>query len=340
MPPRLPEMLIAAAVIGAAVGLVGGWLGARISAALGLYGRDVFKPWRREPVPDAGGSGLALLLAAAYIALYWVTRDIYLLAAGLLAAYTLIVGLADDVWRMDPLTKPLLTMTSAAIPYALGAYDPRIYLPLYDRWARLTIIYPAILPLLIGVSANAVNMVDVVNGSAPTAVLASTLALILSAYIASKGIGWAPSQSVLAAAVLFASSIAVYLLVYNRYPARVFNGDSGSLTMGALLGYTAAMLKQEAVYLIAIAPLVLNGFQIVATVRGFAERRQIPRPTRVNSEGIVYPVCDPRTPPTLVQLLTVERPLRESEIYARLAFLYMLSALAAIAAAILYYLIL
>ena len=334
-------MLLAVAVLaGVVAGLLGGWLGERISAVLGLYGRDFFKPWRREPVPEAGGAGLALLLAASYLALYLATQSVYLLAAGLLAAYTLIVGLADDLWRMDPVTKPLLTMASAAIPYALGAYDPRIYLPVYDHWARLTLVYPAILPLLLGVSANAVNMVDVVNGSAPTAALTAALALIASACLASAGIGWSPDPSALAAAVLFVVGLAVYLLAYNRYPARVFNGDSGSLTMGAILGYTAAILKQEAVYLVAIAPLILNGFQIVATVRGFAERRQIPRPVKVGEDGVAYPVCDPRTPPTLVQLLLVEKPMQEKEIYEKLMLLYLLSATAAVAAAALYYLVL
>lgn len=326
--------------VGVAAGLLGGWLGLQLSRALGLYGRDVFKPWRREPVPEVGGAGLALMLAVGYALLYLLTRDAYTLAACLLAVYTLLVGLADDLWRMDPFTKPLLTMTGAAIPYALAAYDPRVYIPVYDRWARLSLVYPALLPLLIGVSANAVNMVDVVNGSAPTATLAATLALLASALLAQAGIGWSPRPAALASAALLASAVAAYLAAYNRYPARTFNGDSGSLTMGALLGYTAAMLKQEAVYLVAIAPLILNGFQIVATVRGFAERRQIPRPVKIDERGVVHPVCDPRTPPTLVQLLVVEEPLDEKGIYVRLALLYGLSAVAAVAAAALYYLIL
>ncbi len=329
------EALAAYVLLGITAGLVGGRLGEALSKRLGIMGYDFMKPWRREPVPDAGGAGLGVTLALVYALLAPIHGSL-MAAAALLAAYMVVVGLVDDKWRMDPVTKPLLTMTAAGIIVLLGAYEPRVYIPLYG-WASLRLVYPALLPLLTGVSANAFNMIDVVNGSMPTAALATLASIGIGAVVASAAGVYTPGSSAAAYTLILASALASYLLVYNRYPARVFNGDSGSLTVGALVGLAAIALKQEAVYLIAMSPLVLNGFQIVTTVRGFAERREIPRPVRVDEKGYLHATCDPRSPPTLVQLIVAEKPMREKEVYQSLLVLYALSSAAGIAAALLFY---
>ncbi len=329
------EALAVYVLLGVGVGLVGGWLGEVLSRRLGILGYDFMKPWRREPVPDAGGAGLGIALALVYALLAPIHGSLMLTAA-LLSAYMVVVGLVDDKWRMDPVTKPLLTMTAAAIIVLLGAYEPRVYIPLYG-WASLRLVYPALLPLLTGVSANAFNMIDVVNGSMPTAALATLASISTGALIASAAGIYTPTASTTAYVLILISALASYLVVYNRYPARVFNGDSGSLTVGALVGLAAIAMKQEAVYLVAMSPLVLNGFQIVSTVRGFAERREIPRPVRVDEKGYLHATCDPRSPPTLVQLIVAGKPLRERDVYQALVLLYTLSSAAGVAAALLFY---
>ncbi|AEM39557.1 Glycosyl transferase, family 4, conserved region [Pyrolobus fumarii 1A] len=326
------------AVLGILAGAVGGILGAWISRKLGVMGVDALKPWRRERVPDAAGSGLALMLAIAMI-VSWVVNggdpSIYS-AAVLVLLYNMLVGLADDVWRMDPVTKPILTMTSASLVMLVGGLNPQVYIPFFG-WARLSIVYPAVLPLLIGVSANAFNMIDSVNGSMPTAGIVVGLVLIVSGNLMASMLGYQPPVEAMRLLVITVAGLLAYLLLYNRYPARVFNGDSGSLSIGALIGYLASASKQEAVYLVAITPLILNGFQIITTMRGFAERREIPRPTMIDDEGVVRATCDPRSPPTLIQLLTLREGLRELEIYVALVMLYLVAGLAAIAAAYLFY---
>ncbi len=331
------EALLAAVLLGVVTGAAGGLLGIVLSKRLGLLGVDIFKPWRRARVPEAAGFGLALLLSLGLLALHSLAggSPVFYLAASLLTLYNALVGLVDDARRMDPVTKPLLTMASASIILLLCAGDWRVYVPLYG-WARLSIVYPLVLPLFIGVSANAFNMVDVVNGSMPTAFLASSLAVAAGYAIMSSrlGVTVAEAEPILAYTI---TAVLVYLLLYNRYPARAFNGDSGSLALGALAAYQAMLAKQELIYLIAITPLILNGFQIVTTVRGFVERRNIPRPTRIDERGLVHARCDPRSPPTLVQLLTLKTPLDEKSIYQALLLLYAVSALIAIVAALLVY---
>ncbi len=328
--------LVAALAVGFAAGVAGGLLGEWLSRRLGLLGTDAMKPWRRERVPDAGGAGLALLLALVYLVLWLVEGASVYLAAGLLALYILTVGLADDMWRMDPVTKPLLTMSGASILLLVpGVVEPRVFVPLYG-WASLKLVYPMLLPLLIGVSSNAFNMIDVVNGSMPSAALAVLASLLAATLIAHSAGVYTPSRYELIYTIILMAALSSYLALYNRYPARVFNGDSGSLTIGALVGLAAIILKQEAVYLVAMSPLILNGFQIVSTVRGFAERREIPRPTRVDENGYIHASCNPRSPPTLVQLIVLRAPLREDQVCVALTLIYLVSMAAGVAAALVF----
>ncbi len=333
------EALLAILAMGAASGVIGGWLGIAVSRRLGLLGVDVFKPWRRERVPEAAGFGLALLVSLGLLLLPLLTRGspLVYLSASMLTLFNALIGLVDDLRRMDPVTKPLLTMASAAIPMVVSGciMDWRVYVPLYG-WARLTIIYPLLLPIFIGVSANAFNMIDVVNGSMPTAFLASSIAVAIGYTLMSSMLGVEVHEAIPVIAYS-AAAVLAYLIAYNRYPARAFNGDSGSLALGALAVYQAILAKQELVYLVAITPLILNSFQILSTVRGFVERRNIPRPTRIDEKGLVHATCNPRSPPTVVQLLTAGEPLDEKSIYVSLLLVYTASAALAILAALLIY---
>ena len=303
--------LLAVALAATVAGYVGErflvpWLARRYK----LYGVDVNKPWK-PCVPETGGIAIlaGVLASSAIIAAYFSWEVGLGLTLASLWLWT--VGFIDDRFKLDPVVKPLLTFVAAVPILLLHLYTPRPTLP-FVGMTRLTIVYPYLLALGVGVSANMFNMIDGYNGLMAGSALIVTLGMIVAALV--KACCGAPVDT---AGIAAAAAIAVLLalhLAYNWYPAKVLNGDSGSLLVGGYLMIVAILLGLEAVYIIATMPLILNGFSIIVSVKGFRERREMPRPTIVDECGRVKARTDPRAPITLVRLLTAQEPLNELEI--------------------------
>jgi len=299
----------------ALVAVVAGYLGEellapRLARRYGLYGVDVNKPWKPR-VPETGGVALlaGVLASSATIAAYFSWKAG--LGLALASAWLWTVGFIDDRFKLNPIVKPLLTFAAAVPILLLHLYTPRPILP-FVGMTRLTIVYPYLLALGVGVSANMFNMIDGFNGLMAGSALIVVLGMIIAALVRMcYGVQVDPVG--FAAAVAIAVLLALHL-VYNWYPAKVFNGDSGSLLVGGYLMIVAVLLKLEAIYIIATMPLILNGFSIIVSVKGFRERREMPRPTIVDECGLVRARADSRAPITLVRLLTARESLTELEI--------------------------
>ena len=87
-----------------------------------------------------------------------------------------------------------------------------------------------------GVS-NAVNLTDGLDGLA-----SSNIAIAMSACAIICAITGHTDLAIISAATV---GSAIAFLHYNRYPAKVFMGDTGSLALGGLLGTIAVMGKFE-----------------------------------------------------------------------------------------------
>jgi UDP-N-acetylglucosamine--dolichyl-phosphate N-acetylglucosaminephosphotransferase len=218
-----------------------------------VVGIDVHK-LNKPKVAQMGGVGLILGVTAGCLLLFlgsWFLgfgfldyRILVFLAVILLAG---LVGAVDDIKTLGPKTKPILTalacfpiLVSSWIVGALGlssvlppAYDPGPRLPFLGR-TRLTLVYLLIIPFGIAVPANAVNMIDIFNGVMPlTTFLMFAAMLIVSLLMMTIGVqdAW---LGVLLSLVMIGALLAYYN--YNRNPARVFAGDTGSLFVGAAFG--------------------------------------------------------------------------------------------------------
>ena len=300
----------------------------------GVYGRDAHKPGR-PVVPESVGLSyvVSTLLTLAVVSMatgeYQLKTAVYVCSS----AYIALIGLYDDLKTLTAPVKVLLTLAGILPVLVLGIYVPHPYLPFIGR-ARVTIIYAILLPLVIGVTANAANMMDTYNGSL---VLTSSL-LLLSLYI--SGLigyynGYIDGFGALAASALLGALIG--FAPYNVYPARAFNGDVGSLFVGSSIGLIAVLGRLEVIALTAMMPYVLNGFYILTSIKGFRERREIKvRPVTFESgAGMLRANLDPNAPVTLAHLLLLRRPMSEQEIVAGMVIMEAVSAALAIVTAFL-----
>jgi phospho-N-acetylmuramoyl-pentapeptide-transferase len=133
--------------------------------------------------------------------------------------------------------------------FGMGLCDgcaPGVTLPAWSWWALSLLA-------IVG-AANALNLTDGVDGLAAGTAIAPLLLLALAALSS-------VSVAVLGACVAF--------LYFNRYPAKIFMGDAGSLLLGALLA--GAAIQSGMLLLLPILGLVyvVEALSVIAQVISF-----------------------------------------------------------------------
>ena len=160
-----------------------------------------------------------------------------LLGAGLL----LVVGFVDDVHPLKPVPKIVAQLVAAAIAIFFG---------FHVRFFELDALNVAVSFLWIVAITNAVNLLDNMDG------LAAGIVLIAAACMAGSYATTSESAATLALALIGALSA---FLVFNRPPATIFMGDSGSLFIGYLLATLSLYkdLASDIVTFVAVPALAL-----------------------------------------------------------------------------------
>ena len=130
--------------------------------------------------------------------------------------------------------------------------------------------------LVIVGSSNAVNLTDGLDGLAilPSVMVAAGLGLI--AYLAGHAIFaeylGIPNVKGSGELTVFCSSLVgagLGFLWFNTYPAQVFMGDVGALSIGASLGAVAIMVRQELVLFIMGGIFVLEAVSVIMQVGSY-----------------------------------------------------------------------
>jgi len=226
-----------------------------------------------SPVPRLGGLAIglgatlaslsALLFAPSLREAVWAdSRRALSLLAGSLAIAGL--GALDDL-RGARIRHKLLVQLAAACLVWWGGFRLEL-LPV--PWGEALPLGPLGLPItllwLVGVT-NAVNLLDGLDG------LAAGQALIaLTAYMVLALAGGQPLLALVAAAAAGAS---LGFLRYNRHPASIFMGDTGSLLLGFLLAACSVSLVQAAPPGAAmLAPAVAIALPVADALLAFARR--------------------------------------------------------------------
>lgn len=154
-------------------------------------------------------------------------------------------------------------------------YIPFLKNPILDLgWS-----YMAFSSIVIVGSSNAVNLTDGLDGLVTGPVITSAATLGFLAYVTGhfaiaqylyipyvQGTG---ELVVLLAATVGAS---VGFLWYNSYPAQVFMGDVGSLSLGGLLGTVAVVTKKEILFVIIGGIFVIEALSVILQVGSFKLR--------------------------------------------------------------------
>lgn len=252
MPLTIPIAAFVAALAGS---LLLTPLVAALARGLGWLDQpDGARKLHRVPVPRCGGVAVFVAFVGAwYLAASLPGSGTALdleSALPLLLAATIVMlaGLVDDVRGLSPLAKVLAQAAGGLLLYAAGYRVETIGLPWGGTFELGLLALPVTLGWVVGMS-NAFNLIDGLDGLAAGVALVATVTLV--AVAASNG---RTTTLVLTAAL---AGALLGFLRYNFNPAKVFLGDSGSLTVGFLLAAFAIGGNLKSRTMIAVAvPLV------------------------------------------------------------------------------------
>lgn len=289
----------------------------RFLVAKGRIASDVHKqPPTKVPTP--AGPLLLIALILGELAIYALNESTIPLVVIVVAIVAGAIGLYDDLRGLGGIVKPALTMV-AAIPLILAQqvhqtlYNAQLYFPLDNSTGTHYIIFAILVIASMPVASNAFNMMDAFNGELSGFTLIVTFALILG--ILMRGLSFASFDYLRLAAVLPLTAVALGFYMYNRYPARVFDGDSGSLVFGATYAALAIIGGVEIAAVVAVIPAVINSYYIITSVRGFVEHKRMgARPTYLGEDGRLHASEQAGAPTTLVRMIVLRSPMNEKEL--------------------------
>ncbi len=291
---------------------------------------DAHKP-SRPNVPRPAGPVIMAGIAAAEIFLYAVTMNSAVLAILLTTVVAFTVGYVDDSRVMPGWFKPVALLSAAVPLVVLGAHGSSLNLIFGS--AFIPLLYVPLIFVIIPITGNTVNSIDVLNGVASGFMIIATIPLLASMAIFGGSI-----EIFLAGLPLLFGTIALYR--YHKFPSRIFPGDSGTLLLGAMYGALAIAGSSEIIGVIALLPAVMNSFLFLASVKKIVEHRQVrTRPVVLLNDFRLAASGDKFAPATLVRLILAEGPLSEREVGRQIFKLAVFTGLLAFASIAIQYVI-
>lgn len=233
-----------------------------------LTGKDMNKQDRRK-IPNIGGFSVIFgfsvgVLLSIGLFTYVGTFEGHFNPSLLLAAFSTIllmglIGVFDDLFSMHQAVKATLPLFAALPLVAVNAGVTSMDVPFIGP-VDLGVLYALILiPLGITGASNVTNMLAGFNGLEAGMGSVACLTLGIIALLSGK------TESAILLFSMFGALLA--FLHYNWYPARVFMGDTGTLSIGAVIASAVIVGNYELAGVIVILPYTLDFF--VKAANGF-----------------------------------------------------------------------
>lgn len=219
---------------------------------------------KKNGTPTMGGIAFILVPSIVYIVFSFFTdfkldmnAIIILLAfigygvVGFIDDYIIVVK--KDNEGLKPKQKFLLQSILAIVFFFLYQSNSTtdIWIPIVDVTIDLHWLYFILVFIMFTAETNAVNLTDGLDGLAAGQMIFALIPFCVFAYMESL-------YNVLFLIVLVIFSLLGYLK-FNKHPARIFMGDTGSLALGGLIAAVAMVTKQEIL-------LIVIGLVFVAEV--------------------------------------------------------------------------
>jgi phospho-N-acetylmuramoyl-pentapeptide-transferase len=242
----------------------------------------------KRGVPTMGG--LLIIMAISCSTLLWARLDNPLVWLVLFTmAFFGTVGAWDDYRKITKKTskglsargKLALQMAGALVVglfiYFHPGFDGHLSIPFFKNiYPDLGAFYIVFAVLVIVGASNAVNLTDGLDGLAAGPTVVSAAVYLLFSYLAGHAV---LAEYLQIPHVVGSGEVAIFcgaivggclgFLWFNTYPAEIFMGDVGSLSIGGSLGAVAIIIKQEILLAIVGGIFVMEAMSVILQVGYF-----------------------------------------------------------------------
>ncbi len=240
---------------------------------------------KKKGTPTMGGS--LILLSLCISTLLWANlTNVYIWLTLLITLSYGTIGLIDDLLKLRRgSSKGLSGWTKFSLQcifailfgivlYLKEDFSPVVAAPFFKKAIFNLGIYYIIFSALVLVStSNAVNLTDGLDGLAIGSVITTAATYIIFTYVAGHikfshylNLPYIAGAGELAIFCGTMVGAGLGFLWYNTYPAQVFMGDTGSLSLGAAIAAVALFSKQELLLLIVGGVFVMESISVIFQV--------------------------------------------------------------------------
>ena len=218
-------------------------LAIKFGAVTAIRARDV----HIAPTPRWGGLAMWLAMAltlviANYLPLVHKSFGQDATGIFLSGSFILFLGLLDDRFDLDPITKFAGQALAAGILLIYGVQI--LWLPINGITTLPTNIGQLLTVLFVMVVINAINFIDGLDGLATGIVMICAASFFAFSYLLAviNGLNRAGAPSLITAVVI---GLCLGFLPHNFHPAQIFMGDSGAMFLGLLISASAITLTGQ-----------------------------------------------------------------------------------------------
>lgn len=233
-----------------------------------IVGKDIHKSLK-PLVAEMGGLGILFgYIIGIFIGIILHPNLTFELSIALVVILLVgMIGMVDDILALKSYEKLILLFLAGL---------PLIWIAPKDSG----IFYLILIPVIVSIASNLTNMLAGLNGIESGLGIISMISLTISCLILGKYDVTILSMSLLGSLIAF--------LYYNKAPAKVFPGDTGTLVIGATIAVVALIGRVKLVAFIIMIPNIID-----ASLKFYSAgvmNRSEQKPTQINeNEELVRP---------------------------------------------------
>lgn len=244
---------------------------------LSIYLKEKHK--KKEGTPTMGGFIFIIPTLLTILILILTNKIKYSTNLGIILFVFLgyaLIGFVDDFLILKKKTNKGLTPMQkmmGQLVIALGffylflrnGYEPELYIHTLNFRLSMGWFYGVFLLFILVASSNAVNLTDGLDGLAGGLSLISFLSLGLVTWNST----WVPGNEEIAIFCFILVGALMGFLFFNTHPARIFMGDTGSLSLGATMASVAILSKHEITFVIIAGVFIIETLSVILQVASF-----------------------------------------------------------------------
>ncbi|MEZ0361661.1 MAG: phospho-N-acetylmuramoyl-pentapeptide-transferase [Hydrogenobacter sp.] len=240
----------------------------------------------KKYVPSMGGFVIVISIMLSCLLLMRLDLAYFWIITFCMVGFALI-GFADDYIKLKNkkgisakfkfTAQIIVSFATVMLIHTLTSVNTKIYFPLFkELQIDLGLFYVPFAVFVIVATSNAVNLTDGLDGLAIGPVMTTSASLGIVSYVVGHftlskylNIPYVPYAGDLTVLCFAIAGAGLGFLWFNSYPAQLFMGDIGSLSLGATLGVIALISKSELLLPIAGGIFVFETVSVILQVAYF-----------------------------------------------------------------------